>query len=406
MNFLTDLGLTATEFGLGLGLTAALILVVALILKGGRSEAEKAAMTALAEGLGKLSTDQSELRGQIKLMADGQDTTRKLMAEQLQGQEREIRKALDQRLEDMTKRVGENLQKTTDKTAESLTDLQKRLAVIDAAQKNITELSTDIVGLQEILSNKQARGAFGQVQMEDIVRDMLPADYFAFEATLSNGKRVDCLITLPGAHGAIGVDSKYPHEGFVRLMQAETDDERKTATSAFSRDVVKHVQAIAEKYIIPGETSDWALMFVPAESIYMELHTNFPNVIQEGYRRKIIIASPSSFWAILHSVRALIRDTKMREQAGLIQKEVGLLMEDVARLDKRVGDLARHFAQSNKDIENIQKSTRKIALHGNRIKQVELGEEDEDTGVEDGYGKSIEDDDAPASLFPPASNTG
>ena len=126
-------------------------------------------------------------------------------------------------------------------------------------------------------------------------------------------------------------------------MDAQTDDERKTATQAFTRDVIKHVRDIAEKYIIPGETSEWALMFVPAESVYMELHNNFQNVIQEGYRRKIVVASPSSFWAILHSVRALIRDTKMREQAGLIQKEVGVLMEDVVRLDKRVGNLSRHF---------------------------------------------------------------
>ncbi len=180
------------------------------------------------------------------------------------------------------------------------------------------------------------------------------------------------MITLPGSHGAIGVDSKYPHEGFVRLMEAQTEDDRKTAGQAFTRDIIKHVQDIAEKYIIPGETSEWALMFVPAESIYMELHTNFPNIIQEGYRRKIVVASPSSLWAILHSVRALIRDTKMREQAGLIQKEVGALMDDVARLDKRVGSLSRHFEQTGKDIEDIQKSTRKIVQHGSRIRQVEL----------------------------------
>lgn len=376
MTFLAELGLTPVEAGLGvISLCLISILAIALLRRGKSDDVNTLHMTTLVDSLTRLTSDQAELRGQIKLMADGQDTTRKLVADQLQSQEREIRKALDERLMDVTRRVGENLQKTTDKTSESLTDLQKRLAVIDSAQKNITELSTDIVGLQEILSNKQARGAFGQAQMEDIVRDMLPADYFKFEATLSNGKRVDCLITLPGSQGHIGVDSKYPHEGFVRLMEAQTDDERRVAGQTFTRDVIKHVQAIAEKYIIPGETSDWALMFVPAESIYMELHTNFQNVIQEGYRRKIVVASPSSFWAILHSVRALIRDTKMREQAGMIQKEVGLLMEDVARLDKRVGNLGRHFAQSGKDIEDIQKSTRKIALHGTRIKQVELQDE-------------------------------
>jgi DNA recombination protein RmuC len=378
MNFLTDFGVTTGEFALGLMLLVVLILGVLIAIRSSKPDGAAAQnMTTLIESLTKMSSDQAELRGQISQIAASQETGRKLVAEQLQAQEREIGKTLNERLEKVTQRVGESIQKTTDKTTESLTDLQKRLAVIDAAQKNIADLSTDIVGLQDILSNKQARGAFGQAQMEDIVRDMLPADYFKFEATLSNGKRVDCLITLPGDQGDIGVDSKYPHEGFVRLMEAKNDEERKTAGQIFTRDVIKHVQAIAEKYIIPGETSDWALMFVPAESIYMELHTNFQNVIQEGYRRKIIIASPSSFWAILHSVRALIRDTKMREHAGIIQKEVGLLMEDVARLDKRVGNLGRHFEQSGKDIEDIQKSTRKIALHGNRIKQVDLqGEAD------------------------------
>lgn len=392
MTLITELGLTPLEVGLaGISLALVVILLVAVLRREKPDTQTADHVTTLVESLTNLTADQAELRGQIKLMAESQDTTRKLVADQLQGQEREIRKALDERLSDVTRRVGENLQKTTEKTSESLTDLQKRLAVIDAAQKNITDLSTDIVGLQEILSNKQARGAFGQAQMEDIVRDMLPAEYYKFEATLSNNKRVDCLITLPGSQGHIGVDSKYPHEGFVRLMEAQTDDERRSAGQTFTRDVIKHVQAIAEKYIIPGETSDWALMFVPAESIYMELHTNFQNVIQEGYRRKIVIASPSSFWAILHSVRALIRDTKMREQAGMIQKEVGLLMEDVARLDKRVGNLARHFEQSGRDIEDIQKSTRKIALHGSRIKQVELQDEGDPTTSDSASASSLEE---------------
>lgn len=373
MNFLAEIGVSPGEFALGLALIVVITLGIIIAVRSGKPDtAATQQMSLLLESLTRLSSDQSELRGQISQIAASQETGRKLVSEQLQAQEREIGKTLNQRLEQVTQRVGESIQKTTDKTTESLTDLQKRLAVIDAAQKNITDLSTDIVGLQDILSNKQARGAFGQAQMEDIVRDMLPADYFKFEATLSNNKRVDCLITLPGDQGDIGVDSKYPHEGFVRLMEAQTDDEKKVAGQVFTRDVIKHVQAIAEKYIIPGETSDWALMFVPAESIYMELHTNFQNVIQEGYRRKIIIASPSSFWAILHSVRALIRDTKMREHAGTIQKEVGLLMEDVTRLDKRVISLSKHFDQTSRDIELIQKSTTGIVRHGLRIKKVDL----------------------------------
>lgn len=383
MEILTLLGLTPAEGWLALLVIVLGVALVVLVRRRNPTENGTAThLAALIESLSGMKEDQTKLRGQIDHMAAGQDTSRKLIAEQLQTQEREIRKALEERLADVTHKVGENLKQTTEKTSETLTDLQKRLAVIDAAQKNITDLSTDIVGLQDILSNKQARGAFGQAQMEDIVRDMLPADYFAFESTLSNGKRVDCLITLPGSHGAIGVDSKYPHEGFVRLMDAQTEDDRKSAGQAFTRDVIKHIRDIAEKYIIPGETSGWAVMFVPAESVYMELHNNYQNVIQEGQRRKIVVASPSSFWAILHSVRALIRDTKMREQAGLIQKEVGALMEDVVRLDKRVGDLSRHFVRTSKDIEDIQKSTRKIVLHGNRIKQVELQDDSNDTDAD------------------------
>jgi DNA recombination protein RmuC len=385
-------GLTFAETGLGLLLFV--LIAVGLTLNSKRrkpTDGENAGqLTALIESLTGMKEDQTKLRGQIEHMSKGQETARLHLSQQFQAQEREIKASLEKRLAEVTQKVGENLQKTTEKTSESLTDLQKRLAVIDAAQKNITDLSTDIVGLQDILSNKQARGAFGQIQMEDIVRDMLPADYFAFESTLSNGKRVDCLITLPGSHGAIGVDSKYPHEAYVRLMEATNDEDRKSAGKEFTRDVIKHVQDIADKYIIPGETSEWALMFVPAESIYMELHTNFLNVIQEGQRRKIVVASPSSLWAILHAVRALIRDSKMREQAGLIQKEVDILMKDVTRLDKRVGNLSQHFKLANKDIEEIQTSAHKIVSHGNKIKQVELQEDEApsiaDTGEEENAG--------------------
>ena len=254
MEILTQLGLTGVEAGLGVAVIGLGVVLAVVVLRNQSkaSDGQQSHLAFLVESLSSMKEDQTKLRGQIENMTKVQETVRAQMSDQLQSQEREIRKALEERLADVTRRVGENLQKTTEKTSESLTDLQKRLAVIDAAQKNIADLSTDIVGLQDILSNKQARGAFGQVQMEDIVRDMLPADYFKFEATLSNNKRVDCLITLPGSHGAIGVDSKYPHEGFVRLMEAQTEDDRKTAGQAFTRDVIKHVQDIAEKYIIPG----------------------------------------------------------------------------------------------------------------------------------------------------------
>ena len=374
METLAQNGLSTLETGLVLLVLGLLLVMLPFLLKQSKEARDQKAqeLETLIESLTVFREDQTRLRGQIENMSKGQETARNLMADKLQAQEREIRKALEERLADMTRRVGDNLEKSTDKTSKSLTDLQKRLAVIDAAQRNITDLSSDIVGLQDILSNKQARGAFGQRQMEDIVRDILPADYFSFEATLSNSKRVDCLISLPGTPGPIGVDSKYPLEAFIRLREATTDEDRKIAGRDFARDVNKHIRDIAAKYVIPGETFDMAIMFLAAESVYMELHANFPRVIEEGQRLKVLLASPSTFWAHLNSVRALIRTAKTREHAGLIQKEVELLIVDVSRLDGRVSDLSKHFVQASKDIEKIQTSTSTIVKHGTRINEVEL----------------------------------
>jgi len=228
------------------------------------------------------------------------------------------------------------------------------------------------VNLQDILSNKQARGAIGQTQMEDLVRNMLPRGAFDFQVTLSNGKRADCVIRLPNPPGMIAVDSKYPLEAFVRMSSASDERERAAAESSFRSDVIKHIRDIADKYIIPGETSDTAIMFVPAESVFAELHDKFPMVVEEGFRRRVFIVSPTTLMATLNTIRTILKDARMREQAHVIQTEISRMMEDVARLDKRVGALATHFDQTQKDINEIQTSTRKIVKRGVAIENIQI----------------------------------
>jgi DNA recombination protein RmuC len=329
-------------------------------------------MSMLSEAMTRLAESQASLQGRLSQMAEGQVAGQASMAERLQSQERNVTKILDERLAEVTRRVGENLVKAGEKTTETLTQLQERLAVIDSAQKNIAELSADVVSLQDLLSNKQARGAIGQTQMEDLVRNMLPPGAFEFQYTLTNGKRADCVIKLPNPPGLIAVDSKYPHDAYARMMSAADDRERTLARQTFKSDVLKHIKDIAEKYIIQGETSDSAVMFVPAESVFAEIHDNFADVVEEGFRRRVYIVSPTTLMATLNTVRAVLKDARMREQAHLIQREIGELSKDVVRLDKRVGELARHFGQAQTDIKEIQTSTEKIVKRGHKIENIPL----------------------------------
>jgi DNA recombination protein RmuC len=323
----------------------------------------------------RLAEAQNMLAGRLAQMADSQAAAQARMAEQLQAQENNVRKLLEVRLEDMTRRVGENLEKTTTKNVEALGALQERLAVIDAAQKNITELSAEVVGLQDILSNKQARGAIGQTQMEDLVRNMLPSSAYDFQVTLSNGKRADCVIRLPNPPGVIAVDSKYPHEAFLALCAAPDERARTLAEAAFRADVMKHIKDIAEKYIVPGETADSAIMFVPAESVFAELHDRFPQLVEEGFRRRVYIVSPTTLMATLNTIRTILKDARMREQAHIIQTEIAKMMEDVGRLDKRVAALATHFDQAQNDVKEIRTSTGKIVKRGQDIENIPLAAE-------------------------------
>ena len=297
------------------------------------------------------------------------------MQAELSGRMQQSQSAVNERLEALAKRLGDGLAEQTDKTGETLKTLHERLAVIDSAQKNLTDLSEQVVGLQDILSNKQARGAFGEVQLHDLVSAALPPQAYEFQVTLSNRSRVDCLLKLPNPPGAIAIDAKFPLESYNALCESKDDAAKVQASRAFSADVITHVKAIQEKYIIPGETAESALMFLPSESVYAELHAHFRNVIEESYKRRVWIVSPTTLMATLNTVRAVLKDARMREQAGVIQVEVMKLLTDVGRLDKRVSNLRQHFNLAGKDIDDISTSAVKIVSRGEKIETVQLGDD-------------------------------
>jgi len=296
------------------------------------------------------------------------------MSDQTSKEAAEMNRTLAERLDKVSQRMGESLEKNNKSTTDSLGDLKSRLAVIDEAQKNITALSGQMVGLQDILSNKQARGAFGEIQLKDLVSQILPPNAYGFQVQMSNGRRADCLIKLPNPPGSIVVDAKFPLESYHGLRNAENEAAAKLATSRFKADIMKHVKDIAGKYIINGETAESALMFLPSEAVYAELHANFSDVVEKSYRAKVWIVSPTTLMATLNTVRAVLKDARMREQAGVIQKEIVTLLQDVERLDKRVDNLHIHFQRAEKDIGEIQTSTRKITSRGEKIESLQMEE--------------------------------
>jgi DNA recombination protein RmuC len=319
----------------------------------------------------------AELIGRLTQLAESNAAQQAQFSERLQVQERTLSKTLEERLADLSRRIGENLQQSSNKTGETMTKLQERLAVIDAAQKNITKLSSEVVGLQDILSNKQARGAFGEIQLQDLVKNTLPPSAFNFQATLGNGKRADCLIHLPNPPGSIVIDAKFPLESYRALVNATDENTRTNATRRLTADVNKHVNDIADRYIVPGETAESALMFLPSESIYAELHANFSKVVENSYTKRVWIVSPTTLMATLNTVRAILKDAQMQEQASVIQNEVMTMLNDVARLDQRVENLEKHFALAEKDLRSIRISSEKVSKRGERITEIELGESHE-----------------------------
>lgn len=317
---------------------------------------------------------QGELAGRLALLNESNLQEQNRLFSALNEQKLAVLKIMDEKLLAVTKSVGEGLQQSTAKTNQTLTDLRERLAKIDVAQQKISSLSEQVVSLQEVLSNKQSRGAFGEIQLNDLVTSILPPSAYAFQAVLSNGKKADCLLNLPNPPGAIVVDAKFPLESYQALRNASNDREKIEAERFFKASVIKHIKDISEKYILSGETAESALMFLPSEAIYAELHANFVDVVESSYKAKVWIVSPTTLMATLNTVRAVLKDAYMREQAGVIQKEVGLLIEDICRLDERIENLSRHFKQANDDIDSIKISSSKISKRIEKIEAIEVGE--------------------------------
>ncbi len=292
--------------------------------------------------------------------------------QRFQDQERVLTKMLDERLGQVTHRLGETLDRNTKTQKTVLDSLTERLVKIDAAQKNLDQLSSEVVGLQDILSNKQARGAFGEVQLANLVAEILPPGHFELQKTLCNGRRVDCLLLLPNPPGDISIDAKFPLESYRAMLAAHDEAVRTQAKRRFVGDVTKHIKDIEERYIVAGETADAALMFLPSEAVYAELHANFGDVVEKSYRSRVFIVSPTTLWATLNTVRAVMRDVHMKEAAGVIQTEVMKMLEDVARLSGRVGKLQKHFEQTGEDLRQINISTEKVMRRGEHIQEIQI----------------------------------
>jgi len=362
--------LTLGQVVLGLaGLSVALLVIVtALLLRTRRERALEAAMAAerareMDDKVAELTRIQSEMTGRMRTMA-----------EVFGSRQSDFVRMISERIDGLQHRVGQGLEASTRHQSENLSKLNERLAVIDAAQQNLTNLTGEIVGLKDILSNKQSRGAYGQGRMEAIIRDGLPPSAFEFQATLSNRTRPDCLVRLPGDGRGLVIDAKFPLEGFTLFREAKGDEARNRAAAKVRNDMLVHVKDIAEKYLIPGETQDIALLFVPAESIYADLAEHFDDVVQKAHRARVVIVSPSLLTLAIQVMQALVRDARIREEARVIQIEVQKLLEDVERLDSRVAKLDAHFRQAQEDVSQIRVSADKIVKRGERIETLDFDE--------------------------------
>ncbi len=299
--------------------------------------------------------------------------SREAMSEKLAATTLALTHKIDERLEQISGRVSERLDEGFKKTNETFTNVMTRLATIDEAQKKIETLTGSVVSLQELLGDKRSRGAFGEVQLEALVRNMLPPQAYAMQASLPNGTRVDCLLTLPEPTGNVAVDSKFPLENYRRMLDAALSDaERAQAQRQFKTDVRKHIEDIATKYIVPGATSDGAVMFVPAEAVFAEIHAYHPDLVDFAMQRRVWIVSPTTLMAVLNTARAVIKDVETRKQVHIIKDELGKLGRDFGRFDERMKRLATHIRQAHDDAQEVETSSRKITQRFQSIERVEL----------------------------------
>ena len=347
------------------GVIALILLLLVMILRAsGRAALPLAQeMGWLGQRVQALADGQERLAGGLHHVSEAQAHSQTAMLQ-----------VMEARLAEVQRQMGESLQGSALRTARSLGDLHQRLETIDRAQANIEKLSGNVLSLQDILSNKQTRGAFGEIQLHDIVLKALPSDSYTMQATLSNGRRADCLIHLPNPPGPIVIDSKFPLEAYEALRRAETQPDLDMAARLLRQSVRGHIRAIAERYILEGETAEGALMFLPSEAVYAELHTNFPDLVREGFAAKVWIVSPTTCMAVLNTMRAVLKDARMREQAGAIRKELAELYKDVERLGDRVSNLDRHFGLAARDLAEIRISAEKAGKRARRLDNFDFEE--------------------------------
>ncbi len=317
----------------------------------------------LQDVLRDLSTNQQQIVGSIKVITDTQTTSQAA-----------IIKHVESRLEEIQKSISSSLSGSSVKTAQTLGELQQRLQTIDKAQINIEKLSGEVLGLQEILSNKQARGIFGEIQLKDIVTKALPSDAYDFQFTLSNGKRADCIIYLPEPQGNIVIDSKFPLEAYNAMITNTNEVDRNRNIQQFQSSIKTHIKDISQKYIIEGETADGAILFLPSEAIYAELHANFSKLVNEGFESRVWIVSPTTLMATLNTMRAILKDERLRRQTSHIRAELDLLYKDMLRLEGRIINLDKHFNLASKDVDEIKISAKKASKRVFNIERFEFEE--------------------------------
>ena len=345
----------------GILLILAICLIIALLLIISRKKLSNTQSDTMAE-----------LKGQLSQMVQASSQQQQNITSQLSEQSARM----EQTLSNFRQQLGHSLQQQTQSTHDNLTKLSERLAVIDRANSQITELTGQVTQLHNILANKTERGAFGEVQLENLVKTVLPPNSYAFQVTLPNQKRADCILKLPNPPGDIVIDSKFPLDAWYNLQNSETKEQQIAARRQLAISVRGHVKDIQDKYIIAGSTAESACLFLPSEAVYAELHANLPDVIDASYKARVWIVSPTTMMATLNTVRAVLRDARLREQTAIIQSEMLKLIEDVSRLDARVENLNRHFSQVQKDISEIQTSTSRISKRSYRITELEVPEDE------------------------------
>ena len=363
-----------------LGLIALLLAVLFFYISGqfsrllgrlqGEHEQETLRMQRVEDMLHRL---EKELRDDVEAVRLRVDGSLDKHTQAMNGRLKELIEANEQRLREISGKVEERLDKGFEKTTSVFSEVQQRLALIDKAQQEMASLSGNVVSLKEILADKRSRGAFGEVQLSGLITNVMPPESYAEQYTFPSGVRADCVLFLPEPTGTLCIDAKFPLESFQRMVDPDVAEvERKQAEKQFALDIKKHIKDIAEKYIIPGETADGAVMFIPAEAVFAEIHARFPEVVSAAQQARVWLTSPTTMMAVLTTSRAVLKDAATRKQVHIIQEHLVALSKDFERFEKRMGNLAKHIDQANRDVEEVHTSARKITSRFEKIEQVDI----------------------------------